>query len=410
MRQRGNITREGRLARFVANLHGSREDQDMSPLKHLATAALAVCAITAAAADLPPGTGWYSIPNTRLRTVCAADNGFPSVSGASGCPAITLAWSSGVFDSTRNRMIVWGGGHNDYYGNELYALPLDTLIPERLTNPGLPVASSGSCVDAIAGGTQPNSRHTYDGIEYIASADRMFVFGGSLACNAGNFGSDTWTFDFASKQWRRMQPSGPIPVGDAGMTTAYDPVSGLIYLHDRRNLYSYDVNADAYTRLTPSGAALGYHMGATIDPQRRRFVLIGWDSAAGAGRVYTINIGPGSTYQLQTLATTGGDAIVNARYPGIEYDPVSNSIVAWSENSGSDVYSLNLDTRQWTRTALTGGPTPVGNGTNGRWRYSVASSVFVLVNSVDANIYALRLPADRGSIKVPVAPANVSVQ
>ena len=147
----------------------------MSPLKHLATAALAVCAITAAAADLPPGTGWYSIPNTRLRTVCAADNGFPSVSGASGCPAITLAWSSGVFDSTRNRMIVWGGGHNDYYGNELYALPLDTLIPERLTNPGLPVASSGSCVDAIAGGTQPNSRHTYDGIEYIASADRMFL-------------------------------------------------------------------------------------------------------------------------------------------------------------------------------------------------------------------------------------------
>lgn len=381
----------------------------MSLFRWLVSISLLAGATGTLAADLPATTGWHAIPNTQLRSVCAAENGFPSVGGATGCSAITSAWNSGVFDSSRNRLIIWGGGHNDYYGNELYALRLDTLSVERLTDPGLPTAPTGSCVAAIANGSQPNSRHTYDGIEYIAGADKMFVFGGSLACHVGNFGADTWTFDFGTSRWQRMQPSGPTPWGDAGVMTAYDPATGLVYLHDRIHLYSYDVNADAYTRRTSAGTSLGYHMAATIDPSRKKFVMIGWDSSAGAGRVYTVDIGAGSNYQLQTIATTGGDAIVNARYPGIDFDPVSNTIVAWA--GGNDVYSLNLDTRQWTRSSFSGGPTAMANGTNGRWRYSAASGVFIVANSVSSNMHALRLPGERGSsTKVPRAPGNVVVQ
>jgi hypothetical protein len=367
---------------------------------------LALMVTQIAQAELPTGNGWHAIPSTRLRPLCAGENGFGSILGAWGCDGITGAWSGGAFDSARNRMIIWGGGHNDYYGNEIYAFNLNTQTVERLNDPGLPGATS--CTPAIAGGAQPNSRHTYDGIEYIASVDKLFAFGGSLACASGEFGSDTWTFDFKTKRWQRMNPTGPIPSGDAGMMTAYDPVSGLIYLHDRRYLYSYDVANDRYTRLGSESVSLGYHLAATLDPKRRQFVIVGYDSASGGGRVHTYSIAAGSTYRMTSVSTTGGGPVVGAEYPGLEYDPVSDRIVAWTGESRNNVYSLNLDSRQWTATALSGSPNPLANGVHSRFRYSPTSGVFVSVNDVDDNIYILRLSAT--TAPRPNAPTNVNVQ
>jgi len=45
------------------------------------------------------------------------------------------AWSGGAFDTTRDRLVVWGGGHADYPGNELYVFDLGTLRWQRLTDP-----------------------------------------------------------------------------------------------------------------------------------------------------------------------------------------------------------------------------------------------------------------------------------
>ncbi|MFN0299639.1 MAG: hypothetical protein ACKVQU_04705, partial [Burkholderiales bacterium] len=302
-----------------------------------------------------------------------------------------LAWSGGVFDSKRNRLIVWGGGHNDYYGNELYALNLGDRTLTRLNNPGLPLASG--CQEAIANGTQPNSRHTYDGIEYMPNVDRLFAFSGSLACSNGNWGQDTWTFDFSTMQWQRMNPSGPAPRGEAGMMTAYDPNTGRVFLHDRIHLYSYDFATNAYTRHSTNAVTLGYHLMATIDPKRKLFVIAGYDASAGGGRVYTYNIAPGATASLSTWNTTGATAIVSDAYPGLEYDPVRDRVVAW--NGGDSVYSLNMDTSQWTATTVAGGPgreSQAGAGTHGRWRYSPTSDVFVLVNEYNQNGYTFRMP------------------
>jgi hypothetical protein len=301
-----------------------------------------------------------------------------------------LAWSGGAFDSKRNRLIVTGGGHNDYYGNELYALNLGDLTMTRLNNPGLPLASG--CQEAIANGTQPNSRHTYDGIEYMPNVDRLFVFSGSLACGSGNWGQDTWTFDFATMQWQNMRPGGTLPRGEAGMMTAYDPNTGRVYVHDRQHLYAYDFASNTYTRVSSSAVNLGYHLMATIDPKRKLFVIVGYDTSAGGGRVHTYNIGSG-TATLSTWSTTGGSGIVGQMYPGLEYDPVRDRVVAW--NGGNTVYSLNLDTRAWTTATMTGAPSSpsrAGDGTHGRWRYSPASDVFVLVNEYDQNAYTFRMP------------------
>lgn len=342
-------------------------------------------------AQLPTGLGWHQLPNTRLRTVCAADNGFPEVAGVSGCVDITAGWNGGVFDSRRNRLIIWGGGHNGYYGNEVYAVDLNTPRVQRLTDPGLPIGSYSTCQEGIVNNTQANSRHTYDGIEYLPNVDKMFVFGGSLACGLGSFGRDTWMFDFASLRWERKNPSGPQPRAIPGILTAFDPVSGLLYLYDDLYFYSYDISANRYTQLTTTSQPVGYHLNAVIDPVRRKFVMVGFDNIQGGGRVWSIDINPGSSYQLRAVSTTGGGNLIRAVYPGVDYDPTADRIVAWGEETPNVVYALNLDNGQWTAQTFSGGPTPVGQGTHGRWRYSPAANVFVLANRVDDNVYILRM-------------------
>ena len=198
-------------------------------------------------ADVPTTPGWFAVPNSKLEPVCATKNGFPQVAGVQGCPAL-LNWSGAVYDSKRHRLVIWGGGHNDYYGNELYAFNLANLTTVRLNDPGLPIATT--CSDAIANGTQPNSRHTYDGIEYMPNVDRMFVFGGAPACSTGGISRDTWTFDFTTMQWQRMNPTGTIPRQTPGVTTAYDPNTGLIFLHDGYDLYSYSFQTDTFKQLS----------------------------------------------------------------------------------------------------------------------------------------------------------------
>lgn len=357
--------------------------------------------------QVPTTQGWSQLANTKIANVCAATNGFPQVWGTEGCFGI-LSWSGGTFDTKRNRLIVWGGGHAAYYGNEIYAVNLSSnpVTTTRLTDPGLPTASG--CQEAIANGTQPNSRHTYDGIEYMANFDRLFVFSGSLSCSSGNFGQSTWTYDFTTRQWQNMNPSGPLPVPGPGRLVAYDPNTGLVFVHDEWNLYSYNFSTNTYTKLTNSSSSVGYHMNATIDPVRKLFVIAGYDNVQSGGRIHTYSIAPGSTYQRQSFVLSGCGTLAT-EYPGIEYHAGTDRLIGW--NGGNTIYSLNLDTRSCTSVTHSGGPNTVsssGRGTHGRWRYSSASDVFVLFNEYDQDTYVLRLSAGAPDTSAPTVPTGIS--
>ena len=219
-------------------------------------------------AALPTTTGWYAIPNTSLRTICPPNNyGGTGYMFMDNCPAVTTAWNGGAMDTKRNRLIVWGGGHKDYFGNEVYALNLNDSSIQRLTDPGSPIAALDACVPAIAGGTQPNSRHTYDGITYMPNVDKLFVFGGASA-GAGCDLRDTWTFDLATLRWQLMNPTGTLPQQGAGTVTAYDPNTGKVFVHDTYNLYAYDFAANSYQQLA-AGNYIDYHLTGVIDPVRK---------------------------------------------------------------------------------------------------------------------------------------------
>ena len=84
------------------------------------------------------GAGWQDLTNTKLKSVCPADSfGGINYAFADYCGAVITAWSGAAADTKRNRLIIWGGGHVDYSGNEVYSLNLGSAPPTmtRLTDP-----------------------------------------------------------------------------------------------------------------------------------------------------------------------------------------------------------------------------------------------------------------------------------
>jgi len=310
------------------------------------------------------------------------------------CANITAAWNGGTFDTKRNRLIVWGGGHADYSGNEFYAASLDTLKMERLNNPstGLPMTcpSTGLMPDGT-----PNSRHSYGHLAYIAHADKMFMFGGAGA-PCGWLQNDTWTFDFSTLKWTKQSPKGDIPDANYGFAAAYDPNTKKVYMHGVSQLYSYTLETDTYDSISDAGFTSNY-ISATIDTKRHLFVVV------GDGFVLAYDISSGGNTTRQTWTTTGATAIVGKGYPGVAYDSINDRIVAWS--GGDTVYSLNPDTKVWTSSTYSGGPgSAMSNGTFGRFQYSQAANAFVVVNSVDQNTFVLKTSTAAGSAPPPVTP------
>jgi DNA-binding beta-propeller fold protein YncE len=190
----------------------------------------------------------------------------------------------------------------------------------------------------------------------------------------------TWTFSFATGAWEKHSPKGTIPNGVPGIVTAYDPVTGKVYLHDDGALYAYTFDTDTFEHLADD--AIDYHLTMAIDPDRRRLVLV------GAGSVFSYDIGA-ATVARKPLATTGGAALVSSGYPGLAYDSVNKHIVGW--NGGDTVYALDLDTLAWTATTRSGGPGAAADtGTFKRWSYSSKNGIFVVVNGADENVYTFR--------------------
>jgi chitodextrinase len=331
---------------------------------------------------IPPGLGWFSIPNTQFRSICAQENGFPEIAGNTSC-SFTVAWSGGAFDTARNRLIIWGGGHSDYGGNEVYALNLDTLTIERLNDPSVPIRNACLTGGIYADG-RPASRHTYNHLAYLPVQDAMFAWGGSMY-QCGNQGDDAWLFDMSTKTWAsKSSTNGPVG-GHFGVSIAYDPNNGLVYGQDDVNIFSYNPATDTWTKRSNS-PAIGHNKTAAIDPVRKKYFF----TSDADSNLYWYDItSPTATLTRQSQATSNCGGFIGNSLAAMEYDPVQNRIIGWS--GGDTVYILNPDTLSCTQVTYAGGPADVAAGTYGRFRYSPSLNVFVVCNSVDANCSTLRL-------------------
>jgi hypothetical protein len=330
---------------------------------------------------LSPALGWHEIPNTRIETYCPQE---PSIQGVGGCRSVIDAWNGGVADLKRERLIIWGGGHTDYYGNEVYALDLRSLSMSRLTEPS-PVTNVNDCPEAYPDG-RPSSRHTYGGLTYDPIQDAMFTFGGSKS-SCGAMSTAIWKLGFPNLQWSSMEPHrGEKLYYAPGITSEFDPNTGVTYVSDRQSLFRYNSSTDTLTQLVAL-PTVDYHLTAVIDAERKLFLMMG-----GAGQLWSIEIGPHSKHAVQDWSkqVKGCDKLLHFTSPGLAYDPQRHLVVGWG--GGNSVVEFDTAKMSCTEESFPGGPgTSQKGGTWGRFRYFPSLGVFVIVNDWKQNAYYLRL-------------------
>lgn len=338
----------------------------------------------------PPG--WTELANTKLRPVCPplGFNGAVNQSGApydfaSKCKAVVTAWNSASFDTQRNRLLLHGGGHVDYWGNEVYALNLSgTTSMVRLNDPSVPfgITASGDCRLSYPDG-KVSARHVYDAIEYLPDRDQVILVGGSVP-NCGNFANDTWLLDADDLEWHAQPTTGtPPPVGPYASAVH----EGGFVVHRLSGLYRLDLATFNWTQAHSAATGGGYHYTGVLDPASEKFLILG----NNLSYLYDLSVSPPVRVEFPT---TGASALVASKYPGLSYHPPSGKIVGWA--GGDAVYVLDLATASWTPQVFSGGlPAAVGQtetGTFHRWSWVPALGAFVAVNSVDNNAFLFRLP------------------
>ncbi len=339
-------------------------------------------------ADIPPGH-WWEVPDSRLDRVAA----HPNPGGA--LQAVMTAWNGAAFDTRRERLLVWGGGHRDYAGNEVYAFDLKTLTWQRLTEPSTPdAADSPSYAD---GG--PRAPHTYASLEYLPQRDALYAFGLSFGWPYGKGYPDIHALSLSDRDWNKAA-APPLPGGRSAAFAAYDAQARGVWCHapDTAPLLFYDIDNKRWKQHARSPLAFGAT--AAVDPERGLLVAIG-HYRSGQSQMRVWNVRAAQAVAIDP-APQGDRRLEGVPGPGFQYDPIGRRFVGWG--GGGTIYALNPDTWTWRTLPAAAGnrivpSKPQANGTYGRFRYVPAQDVFVLVNRVDENVFIYR--PER-----PVAPTS----
>lgn len=86
------------------------------------------------------------------------------------------SWNGGGFDSASQEYVVWGGGHSDYAGNEVYGIDLSLDAPawSLLIKPSGAIGNTGTLdyganvADTYFDG-RPRSQHTYGNLVCVGA-------------------------------------------------------------------------------------------------------------------------------------------------------------------------------------------------------------------------------------------------
>ena len=189
-----------------------------------------------------------------------------------GGPPDARSRHSAIYDSVRDRLVIFGGKDASGLWDDLWSLSFAGTPTWTLLAPS---------------GIAPPARAGHKAI-YDVTRDRMVLFGGDDG--SGGPPGTTWVLPFGSPTWSQLSPSGDIPVG------RYDHVAVLDTAGDRMLVFGglADIPTNALLSLSLSGAtswttlaALGgpapprTDHAAAYDPARDRMVVFGGQSATG---------------------------------------------------------------------------------------------------------------------------------
>jgi hypothetical protein len=352
--------------------------------------------------------------------------------GVAGFSAITEGWNGAAYASrygSSGSMIVFGGGHNDYFGSDVHAFDLASREWRRITDGYV----SGSDDEYGAGARYPDSvypdgsplpPHTYDYVQYDPVGNDYVLLKGQT-----ELGPDVKAvaiphlFNLDALTWRHG-PRHPTAILNSGGSTTWDASRRLIWGHS-----GDDGGGNAFIGFTPDGdngdgtfgrwfdhfsnklPGVANHNAMQIDPLRDIIVV----SAHAHDELYAIDpADPGS--EIVRLKSAGSKPALRP-YAAMEYAPNIDQLVYFSPMDGGIVYTIAAPCgrasrdkfiEQWTWHAYEPAADtldPIGDAAS-RSRYPVNRSqtfgrfriasfgvidLAVLVRHVDSPVYAMRL-------------------
>lgn len=403
--------------------------QGHSKPEGLTTSSADVSGILTIIAGLPEGA-WHLANTNQFSDVWTPAELRPLDKQGNPTPSkIIGAWSSFDWDSKRADLIIYGGGHANYSGNDVYRWRASTQQWERMSLPSEISKDSGGNYTAIDGVfNAPASAHTYDNSLYLRVADKFLTFGGA-AYNNGDmyffvdqFGSNRRTGPYlfdpeksdpmkvggtTGSHVQRVQPfpeilganmwqnrdmwgylsgTSKLPKRHVEGCTAYSEEFGkdVVYVGANHgtgtalNLYRYvinDVNSpnqDEWTLIGRWWNGAQAQTACAYDPEQKVLVRLSGTSKPFA--YWNVNTAGLQNDDVLVVPTDLDGAFTSKyssgqlvpKYCGLDFDPVRKQFAMWC--GGSDVFLLK---------------TPENLGPNG-WTIEKGAMV---ANSVPATIY-----------------------
>ncbi|MCC6350046.1 MAG: hypothetical protein IT347_10710 [Candidatus Eisenbacteria bacterium] len=258
-----------------------------------------------------------------------------------GTPPAGRRWHSAVYDSLRDRMLVFGGFTGDLYVNDVWALSL---------------AGTPEWTELTPTGTPPSPRYRQSAI-YDPVRDRLVIFGGWFSGDGYN---DVWALSLAgTPQWQELTPAGPLPSPRISHSAIFDPIRDRMLVFGGvddsllNETWALSMDNPAWTELSPAGERPlpRYIHSAVYDPVRDRMVIYGgYDVALYGEDAWALSLADSGSWSELAPA---GSLPPGRQGHGAIYDPLRDRMVVFGGFGApgflDDTWSLSLgDPTAWT--------------------------------------------------------------
>lgn len=342
-------------------------------------------------------------------------------SGRVGFSSITEAWNGAVYASGLGQsgsMIVFGGGHDDYFGSDVHAFDLANREWRRLTSGFVTgdfdeYGEGAIYHDTVYPDDSPVPPHTYDYIQYDEVGNNFLLLKGQTELGPNvKAAAIPHLFNLDSLTWRRG-PLHPSAILNSGGFTTWDAQRRVLWGHS-----GDDGGGNSFVAYSPDGAnpdgTVGiwreFHPSKLPGESNHNAMQIHPDADLILVSLHTRNclarIDPKNPGDAITPVESVGPKPHIQQYAALEYSTGLRSLVYYSALDGGTVYAIDWDDEAGWRVLNTPSSLdPISDAavrsrhhvnrahTFGRFRIAHFDDydLAILVRHVDSPVYAMRI-------------------
>ncbi len=375
--------------------------------------------------ELPPPIDWLpasgEVKAVSLNTLASQDPeddalvnpNFPSDApwrAVEGQTGVMDDWNGGAWIadySALGGLAVFGGGHNGYFGNEVYVWDASTRMWSRACDPTYPWS-----LDYTEGELQPGepmSVHTYCMVVPCSAAAGGGAKGSFiLLCHISNhelnagFTGRSHRFDFATGTWSRFSTNHLSGLdGPFQGTSCYDTLRDQYYYFTQDFAPMAVLSSSREWSLKSDGVG-PYELGSACGYDETGDLVVVYDDFTGD----LAGIDPATSTGAETALTMSGTAPPGAGQ--LEYILEKDAFYYWTVFEPLKIYKLTppsgnkaarlAGTWAWSSQTLSYAsgtsaiPTSSSVSAYSRWRYAPALRCFVVVTTITGAVYAFNHP------------------